>query len=135
VPSWEYAQTASIGVEAPVSKILPPANVVVSSTSPSVADAGPTLPNFHVAGLAPVVARRSNWRVESAGRICVAVAGANVKEVVVTVSKFLIQYVKDEKYLWLVRETRRQPMFETNRRRTAAMRIGTLRVLFELRSV
>jgi hypothetical protein len=84
VPNWDHAQTASIGVETPVSKILPPAAVVASNARPSVAEVG-ALANLKVAGLVPVVALRSNCRVGSAGSSCVAVAGARVKDVVVTV--------------------------------------------------
>ena len=91
VPNWDHAQTASIGVEAPVSKILPPAAVVASNASPSVFEVG-ALANLKVAGLVPVVALRRSCRVESAGSNCTAVAGANVKERVVTVRDNFLSY-------------------------------------------
>ena len=90
VPNWEYAHTASTGTDAPVRSTRAPCAVVESNTRPSLADVG-ALWNFQVAGFAPLVLRRSDCRLGSAGSICVAVAGARVTEVVVYV-KLMIFY-------------------------------------------
>jgi hypothetical protein len=80
-----------MGTASPLRRTRAPATVVESRTRPSLADAGAD-PNLKVAGFAVQVARRSDRRVGSAARISVAVAGASVKLVVVTVKLMYVMF-------------------------------------------